>query len=261
MPGAATALYPKSDRRFHLRSVDGRFSCRLRVFLPFLPPITQPPTDSPARTTTAAKLLLTRHAPHSTLDSHCNGGTTTSPRTRPTTTPSPRVPRSPTPTRPTPSPPTPTHPPTPVPCASTRDTTRTPTSPASPNYGSSDARGGGYAPANAYGNTYRRAGSSKRKKALGVLVIIAAAVVVPVYFLVIKKHNDKAETKDTKGAAQNDNERAADGRSREHGHKGGRDVVCIQEFVWGYWASSSADPFLSASRANSWTPPLNETWD
>jgi hypothetical protein len=64
--------------------------------------------------------------------------------------------------------------------------------------------------ASAYGDTYRGAGtSSKRKQALGwgalaALVIIAAAVVLPVYFLVIKTHNDKAATKYTEGAAQND---------------------------------------------------------
>ncbi|KAJ7249037.1 hypothetical protein C8J57DRAFT_1240039 [Mycena rebaudengoi] len=110
------------------------------------------------------------------------------------------------------------------------------------------------------------------KKALGwgapaALVIIAPAVVVPVYFLVIK-HNDEVAPKDTKGAAQNDkgnDDRAkpmnallagADGSTATNGTS-----FVYKNSFGGYWASSSTNPFLSASRANSWTPSLNESWD
>ncbi|KAJ7257725.1 glycoside hydrolase [Mycena rebaudengoi] len=111
--------------------------------------------------------------------------------------------------------------------------------------------------------------------ALALLVIVVLAVVLPVYFLVIKKHNVKsAAVASSTGSAPT--EGSTDGK--DDGAKGvvsavqtGGDGSTVTKadgstFVYqnqfgGYWASSSSDPFLTASRANSWTPPLNQSWD
>ncbi|KAJ7639881.1 hypothetical protein B0H17DRAFT_1149170 [Mycena rosella] len=130
------------------------------------------------------------------------------------------------------------------------------------------------APSRSYGASYvpgaRGAAASRTKRrwiGLGVvagIIVVAVAVVLPVYFLVIKKHNDAASG-------------TASGGSGAGGSKGvvgavtggdGSTVVTANgsSFVYnnsfgGYWAWDAANPFGSGGRPNSWTPPLNESWD
>ncbi|KAJ7634032.1 hypothetical protein B0H17DRAFT_1149758 [Mycena rosella] len=86
--------------------------------------------------------------------------------------------------------------------------------------------------------------ASRRKRrwiGLGVVVgiiAIAVAVMLPVYFLVIKKHNDTSASG------------TASGGSGAGGSKG------VRAGAW-----NAANPFGSGGRPNSWTLPLNESWD
>ncbi|KAJ7466553.1 hypothetical protein FB451DRAFT_414552 [Mycena latifolia] len=120
-----------------------------------------------------------------------------------------------------------------------------------------------------YNGAGRAGGKKKRLIALGVLagvILVAAAVVIPVYFLVIKKHNDSNSSGGGPGAAN-----AGGGGNNVVGAVTGADGSSVvmengESFVYnnsfgGYWAADPADPFGPSGRANSWTPPLNETWD
>ncbi|KAJ7182204.1 glycoside hydrolase family 5 protein [Mycena crocata] len=116
--------------------------------------------------------------------------------------------------------------------------------------------------------------SKKRRVAIGVVVgiiVVVLAVVLPVYFLVIKKHNDQPAT--VAGGS------SGGGNGQNSGGSGGNVVGAVTggdgstvmtdsgaTFVYknsfgGYWVSDPADPFANAARPNSWTPPLNESWN
>ncbi|KAJ7466517.1 glycoside hydrolase family 5 protein [Mycena latifolia] len=121
-----------------------------------------------------------------------------------------------------------------------------------------------------YNGAGRAGGKKKRLIALGVVagvILVAAAVVIPVYFLVIKKHNASNSSSNGGAGAAN----AGGGGNNVVGAVTGADGSSVvmengESFVYnnpfgGYWAADPADPFGPSGRANSWTPPLNETWD
>ncbi|KAJ6449848.1 glycoside hydrolase family 5 protein [Mycena sanguinolenta] len=101
---------------------------------------------------------------------------------------------------------------------------------------------------------------------VGVLavVVVAAAVVIPLYFLVIKKHHD-----DDASGSKNGSGTTASGKTVLGAISGGDGSTVTtttgESFVYnnsfgGYWLSDPSNPFLDGARANSWTPPLNESW-
>ncbi|KAJ7466525.1 hypothetical protein FB451DRAFT_413937 [Mycena latifolia] len=121
-----------------------------------------------------------------------------------------------------------------------------------------------------YNGAGRAGGKKKRLIALGALagvILVVAAVVIPVYFLVIKKHSDSNSSSGGGAGAAN----AGGGGNNVVGAVTGADGSSVvtengESFVYnnsfgGYWAADPADPFGPSGRTNSWTPPLNETWD
>ncbi|KAF8180984.1 hypothetical protein K438DRAFT_2021257 [Mycena galopus ATCC 62051] len=95
-------------------------------------------------------------------------------------------------------------------------------------------------------------------------VLLIVAVVLPIYFLVIKKHDDAAE-KSTNGTSSG----LAGTSTGEEVLTGGDGSVIVMEngvsFVYndsfgGYWLASTTNPFLDGAKPNSRTPALNESW-
>ncbi|KAF8181007.1 hypothetical protein K438DRAFT_1976457 [Mycena galopus ATCC 62051] len=99
---------------------------------------------------------------------------------------------------------------------------------------------------------------------LAAILIVAAAVVLPIYFLVIKKHDNTA-AKSANGTSS-----GLGGTSTgEEVLTGGDGSVIVMEngviFMYnnsfgGYWLASASNPFLDGAKPNSWTPALNESW-
>ncbi|KAI0331221.1 glycoside hydrolase [Cubamyces sp. BRFM 1775] len=97
------------------------------------------------------------------------------------------------------------------------------------------------------------------------LIVVAAAVVIPVYFLVIKpNHKDSS-----KAASASGSNSTASGKPQAAIRIGGDGSVVTKEdgttFTYnnsfgGYWVSNPEDPFDNSARPNSWTPPLNQSW-
>ncbi|KAI0628059.1 glycoside hydrolase superfamily [Trametes polyzona] len=109
-----------------------------------------------------------------------------------------------------------------------------------------------------------------------LLAVVVLAVILPVYFVVIKpKNHDDHNT--SRGATSGGN----DGSSTSNGSPsspsaqakfqiGGDGSTVTKEdgttFVYnnsygGYWVSNPENPFDNSARANSWTPPLNQSWN
>ncbi|KAJ7066845.1 glycoside hydrolase family 5 protein [Mycena belliarum] len=104
--------------------------------------------------------------------------------------------------------------------------------------------------------------------ALAALAIIVLAVVLPVYFVVIKKPKSSSSASASK----------PDSTSSGGGSTSGGVVAAItgadgsvvtaadgSTFVYnnsfgGYWLADPTNPFALGARANSWTPPLNQSW-
>ncbi|KAI0633647.1 glycoside hydrolase [Trametes polyzona] len=104
-----------------------------------------------------------------------------------------------------------------------------------------------------------------------VVVLVAVAVVLPVYFVVIKPkhHNGSSSNNSSSGASSNSSEAAGTPQPQARLVIGGDGSTVTKEdgttFVYnnsfgGYWASNPSNPFDNSARANSWTPPLNESW-
>ncbi|KAJ7448949.1 glycoside hydrolase family 5 protein [Mycena latifolia] len=123
-----------------------------------------------------------------------------------------------------------------------------------------------------YGAPTKRSVAKKRRLiGLGAVVgvlIVAAAVVVPIYFLVIKKHNDSAASAAASPSASGAGS-SGDTKSVVGAVTGGDGSTITTtsggSFVYnnsfgGYWLADPENPFASGARANSWTPPLNESW-
>ncbi|KAK1221925.1 hypothetical protein PQX77_015253 [Marasmius sp. AFHP31] len=119
------------------------------------------------------------------------------------------------------------------------------------------------------------AGNSKGKKrttmwvliGAAIVIIVALAVVLPVYFVVIKPNNDKNSGAAGSGGVGGG---SGNGHSPTGATSGGDGSEVITEdgetFVYknsfgGFWVQDPKDPFNNNARPNSWTPPLNETWD
>ncbi|KAJ6502951.1 glycoside hydrolase family 5 protein [Mycena vitilis] len=119
-------------------------------------------------------------------------------------------------------------------------------------------------------------GASRRKKrlvGLGVLaglVLVAVAVVLPVYFLVIKEHNDASAGGGAGAASAGGSGGDGSGGTSVVGAITGGDGSTVvtstgETFVYrnsfgGYWMADPTNPFLNGAKANSFSPALNESW-
>ncbi|KAJ7215034.1 glycoside hydrolase family 5 protein [Mycena pura] len=127
-----------------------------------------------------------------------------------------------------------------------------------------------------------RASAQERKKrrliglgALAALIVVAAAVVIPVYFFVIKKHNDGSKSTSSNvsaggggGGGSGNSNTGGTGPARAISGGNGSTVFTTsgQSFVYnnsfgGFWVDDATDPFLNGAQPNSWTPPLNQSWN
>jgi glucan 1,3-beta-glucosidase len=125
------------------------------------------------------------------------------------------------------------------------------------------------------------AGSRKRRLialflvGFGILAIVVLAVILPVYFKVIKPkqtHNvDVAASGGSGGSGSGPIGGGSGNPSSPSGAtSGGNGSQIIADngttFTYinlfgGYWVYDPNDPFNNNARPNSWTPPLNASWD
>ncbi|KAH7909647.1 glycoside hydrolase family 5 protein [Hygrophoropsis aurantiaca] len=102
--------------------------------------------------------------------------------------------------------------------------------------------------------------------ALIVLAIVVLAVVLPVYFVVIKPHQNNAS-----GGGSNSPTGSGTGNpgSPTGATTGGNGSVIVTSdgttFTYinpfgGFWVSDPNEPFNNNAQVNSWTPPLNTSW-
>ncbi|KAG8984019.1 hypothetical protein FRB90_005619 [Tulasnella sp. 427] len=120
--------------------------------------------------------------------------------------------------------------------------------------------------------------ASKKKKGFpwviaGVagLAIVVVAVVVPIYFTVIKKNNDSASSQSNSGSNSGSNgSNTGTGITNKDGTTGADGSTVTMEdgttFTYankfgGFWVSDPDDPYNSNAQAQSWSPPLNQSWD
>ncbi|KAF9260539.1 glycoside hydrolase family 5 protein [Marasmius fiardii PR-910] len=103
---------------------------------------------------------------------------------------------------------------------------------------------------------------------LAVLAIVVVAVVVPVYFVVIKPKQQDNNSGNAGGGSVGGG--SGNSQSPSGATSGGDGSQIITEdgetFTYnnkfgGYWVQDPKDPFNNNARANSWSPPLNESWD
>ncbi|KAF7321125.1 Glycoside hydrolase family 5 protein [Mycena chlorophos] len=114
----------------------------------------------------------------------------------------------------------------------------------------------------------------KKRRLIGLgavvaLILIAVAVVVPVYFTVIKKHNNAA-TSSTSGSGSGGSGIGHGGTTTSAGVTTGGDGSTVltvdgSSFTYnnsfdGFWVADPTNPFLDSAKPNSWTPPLNQSW-
>ncbi|EJD40547.1 glycoside hydrolase [Auricularia subglabra TFB-10046 SS5] len=131
---------------------------------------------------------------------------------------------------------------------------------------------------------YLRAYERRRRRAwcffltLLAIIAIALAVVLPVYFVVIKPRNNssngssKPDSPKPTGPATGDGTTGGQTGTDPDGNTfiigiDGTTVKTAQgnSFVYrnpfgGYFIQDTKNPYNSGARANSWTPPLNESW-
>ncbi|KAF8554819.1 glycoside hydrolase family 5 protein [Imleria badia] len=105
--------------------------------------------------------------------------------------------------------------------------------------------------------------------ALAVLIIVIVAVIVPVYFLVIKPHSSDSESS-ASGAPSGTGGSGGSGSTGKSLTTGGNGSVVTTSdgttFTYinnfdGFWVSNPEDPFNNNAQPNSWTPPLNTSWN
>nr|ADX07305.1 putative cellulase/exo-1,3-beta-glucanase [Flammulina velutipes] len=97
----------------------------------------------------------------------------------------------------------------------------------------------------------------RRRKWVLVLfpVVVVLAVILPVYFLVIKKNGGGSSGPDGGSSLR------IGGNGSVVTLENGTQFTYLNEFG-GFWVDDPSDPFPAyAARPNSWTPPLNVTWD
>ncbi|KAG8878635.1 hypothetical protein FRB98_006024 [Tulasnella sp. 332] len=111
-----------------------------------------------------------------------------------------------------------------------------------------------------------------------ILAIIIIAVIVPVYFKVIKPHNSSASSSDTAGKGGGGSSSGGGGSSTSSGAApiptgaitGGQGSLITTDdgttFTYmnpfgGIWVSDPNDPYSYNAQAQSWSKPLNQSWD
>ncbi|TDL22966.1 glycoside hydrolase [Rickenella mellea] len=109
---------------------------------------------------------------------------------------------------------------------------------------------------------------------MAALIILIVAVIVPIYFTVIKKNNKStgaAAPAHTTGSGGGGNPGNSSNPNNPHtlitGGDGslvttsdGSTFTYVNKFG-GFWYDDPKDPFNDNAQPNSWTPPLNTTWD
>ncbi|KAF9234820.1 glycoside hydrolase family 5 protein [Melanogaster broomeanus] len=106
-----------------------------------------------------------------------------------------------------------------------------------------------------------------------VVAVVTLAVVLPVYFLVVKPHQNNSASASPGGAAGGSGSGSGSGGggggSPTTGTTGGNGSLVTTSdgttFTYlnpfgGFWVDDPNDPFNNDAQANSWTPPLNTTW-
>ncbi|KAJ3970001.1 glycoside hydrolase family 5 protein [Lentinula raphanica] len=107
---------------------------------------------------------------------------------------------------------------------------------------------------------------------LGILAIVVLAVILPVYFTVIKPKQDKDDATTSGASAGSGSVGSGSGNptSPTGATSGGDGSEIILDdgttFTYknpfgGFWVYDPNDPFNNDARPNSWTPPLNTSWD
>ncbi|KAL0578127.1 hypothetical protein V5O48_003870 [Marasmius crinis-equi] len=105
---------------------------------------------------------------------------------------------------------------------------------------------------------------------LAILIVVVLAVVLPVYFVVIKPNNDKKSENGASAGSGQVGGGSGNSQSPTGATSGSDGSEVITEdgvkFVYknsfgGFWVQDPKEPFNNNARANSWTPPLNESWD
>ncbi|KAI9465211.1 glycoside hydrolase family 5 protein [Lactarius psammicola] len=108
--------------------------------------------------------------------------------------------------------------------------------------------------------------------ALAAFVAIILSVILPVYFVVIRKNNGNLSTNNndngtTTGSGNgNGNNPPPSTSGATSGGDGSTIVSGNTSFTYsnsfgGFWVYDPQDPFNDGARPNSWTPPLNTTWN
>ncbi|KAI0644611.1 glycoside hydrolase, partial [Trametes meyenii] len=110
--------------------------------------------------------------------------------------------------------------------------------------------------------------------AIVAVIIVAVAVVVPVYFTVIKpKHHtttSSASGSTSSGGTSGGSGGSTTGDASSAIKIGGDGSTVTKDdgstFIYnntfgGYWVSDPLNPFDNSARPNSWTPPLNQSWN
>ncbi|KAJ3981724.1 glycoside hydrolase family 5 protein [Lentinula detonsa] len=108
---------------------------------------------------------------------------------------------------------------------------------------------------------------------LGILAVIVLAVILPVYFKIIKpkqNQNDSASPASASAGSSSVGSGSGNPTSPSGATSGGDGSEIILDdgttFTYknsfgGYWVYDPNDPFNNNARPNSWTPPLNTSWD
>ncbi|KAJ3996200.1 glycoside hydrolase family 5 protein [Lentinula boryana] len=108
---------------------------------------------------------------------------------------------------------------------------------------------------------------------LGILAVIVLAVILPVYFKIIKpkqNQNDSASPASASAGSSSVGSGSGNPASPSGATSGGDGSEIILDdgttFTYknsfgGYWVYDPNDPFNNNARPNSWTPPLNASWD
>jgi hypothetical protein len=118
--------------------------------------------------------------------------------------------------------------------------------------------------------------SKRRSVVLVVLLLVAlllviVAVIVPVYFTVIKpKLNDSTKSNSSGGGSGSKSGGPGPSTPLTNANSGGNGSIIhaadgttftyINPFG-GFWVDDPNDPFNNDAQPNSWTPPLNQSWD
>ena len=110
------------------------------------------------------------------------------------------------------------------------------------------------------------------------MIIVVVAVVVPVALTVTKSHNNSSSAADHGGSSSGGNSGGGstsngdDGLGPVNGNviSGGDGSTVTMEsgdtFTYtnkfgGFWVQDPNDPYNNNAQAQSWSPPLNQSWD